>query len=588
MVKLKKRYFVIAGILILISIPVTYYVKMLQLYYKFSAEIALNSDSIFREPKYVSTFVPETFNETTRLYYLCKTWGFLKYYHENAENEQVFVDKILLSSIPKAIEATNKEMFVQVLNDMISSIQRTPLYSRNPYPSLEDYTLVNDAWMNDTICLNAEIKQKLQQIFNHHTGNYARYVYNKSIGNIRLLNEAIHPTMDEENIRLLGLFRYWNLINYFYVYKNHMGEDWDEVLYAAIPRFQAAKHQVEYRKAIYRLTHNLHETHASLPPTIDINVFGPYRPNFRMKLINDTFVINKIRVPDFEKENFKVGDVVLQIDNQDVKMLSDSLGQFVSGGNYWSNQIFLCNAVLSRRDTLTRFTLLRGRDTLKVTSKNYKVRMLFDEEMKIKRANEKTVLYKWVNDSIAYLNLCSATSGNFKKNFVPIRHASAVILDLRNYPDNDLILKLTNAFVPPHSFFAYATYPDSRFPGMVRYCKSTSERIGDNGYYKGKVIVLVDELTQSFSEYTTMALQANPKTVTVGNNSSGSDGNVTEFEFPGGVKTLYSGIGIYYPDFTPTQRIGVRVDYIVEPTIESIKNGVDMALERAIHIAEGN
>jgi hypothetical protein len=82
-----------------------------------------------------------------------------------------------------------------------------------------------------------------------------------------------------------------------------------------------------------------------------------------------------------------------------------------------------------------------------------------------------------------------------------------------------------------------------------------------------------------------MALQANPKTITVGNYSSGADGNVTFFEFPGGVKTFFSGIGIYYPDLTPTQRVGVRIDHIAEPTIESIKNNIDVAYEKAINIA---
>ena len=195
-------------------------------------------------------------------------------------------------------------------------------------------------------------------------------------------------------------------------------------------------------------------------------------------------------------------------------------------------------------------------------------------------------MWKWVNDSIAYFDLTSVTPKNFDKNYNAIKSASCIILDLRCYPDTHLILNLTDAFVPPNSFFAYVTYPDTRFPGMVRYHKSTPERIGSEKYFKGRVIVLVNEWTQSYSEYTTMALQANPRTITVGNSSSGSDGNVSIFEFPGGIRTLFSGIGIYYPDFTPTQRVGVRVDYKAEPKIEDIKNTIDAAYEKAIDIAK--
>lgn len=83
-----------------------------------------------------------------------------------------------------------------------------------------------------------------------------------------------------------------------------------------------------------------------------------------------------------------------------------------------------------------------------------------------------------------------------------------------------------------------------------------------------------------------MALQVNSRTTTVGSSSSGSDGNITTFEFPGGVKSIYSGVGIYYPDFTPTQRVGIRIDYVVEPTIGSIKNNIDVVYEKAINIAK--
>lgn len=84
---------------------------------------------------------------------------------------------------------------------------------------------------------------------------------------------------------------------------------------------------------------------------------------------------------------------------------------------------------------------------------------------------------------------------------------------------------------------------------MLRYHRSSSNKIGSVNYYKGRIIILVNEWTRSFSEYLTMALQVNPRSITVGNSTSGSDGNVSLFTFPGKVLTTYSGIGIYYPDF---------------------------------------
>jgi hypothetical protein len=46
--------------------------------------------------------------------------------------------------------------------------------------------------------------------------------------------------------------------------------------------------------------------------------------------------------------------------------------------------------------------------------------------------------------------------------------------------------------------------------------------------------------------------------------------------------SLMSGLGVYYPDGTPTQRVGVRVDKVVYPTPAGIAAGRDELLEEAV------
>ena len=53
---------------------------------------------------------------------------------------------------------------------------------------------------------------------------------------------------------------------------------------------------------------------------------------------------------------------------------------------------------------------------------------------------------------------------------------------------------------------------------------------------------------------------------------------------PGGLRTMISGIGIYYPDGSETQRVGIVPDIKIEPTVEGIKNGKDEVLEKAIEV----
>lgn len=102
--------------------------------------------------------------------------------------------------------------------------------------------------------------------------------------------------------------------------------------------------------------------------------------------------------------------------------------------------------------------------------------------------------------------------------------------------------------------------------------------------YKGIVVVIVNELTQSQGEYTSMALQAGDNTKIIGSTTAGADGNVSDIMLPGGLKTRISGIGVYYPNGKETQRVGIVPDIEVKPTIEGIRKGKDELLLKAIEI----
>ena len=102
-------------------------------------------------------------------------------------------------------------------------------------------------------------------------------------------------------------------------------------------------------------------------------------------------------------------------------------------------------------------------------------------------------------------------------------------------------------------------------------------------HYDGKVIVLVDETSLSQAEYTAVSLQSAPHTVVIGSTTAGADGNLSSFPLPGGLRSAISGLGVFYPDGAPTQRVGVRVDIEVNPTLQGIRAGRDEVMEAAIH-----
>ena len=100
--------------------------------------------------------------------------------------------------------------------------------------------------------------------------------------------------------------------------------------------------------------------------------------------------------------------------------------------------------------------------------------------------------------------------------------------------------------------------------------------------FTGRVVILLDEVSQSQAEYTAMALRAAPGARVVGSTTAGADGNVSAIPLPGNLHAMISGIGVFYPDKRPTQRIGIVPDVEVRPTIAGIRAGRDEVLEAGI------
>jgi C-terminal processing protease CtpA/Prc len=100
-------------------------------------------------------------------------------------------------------------------------------------------------------------------------------------------------------------------------------------------------------------------------------------------------------------------------------------------------------------------------------------------------------------------------------------------------------------------------------------------------------VILVDEVSQSQAQYTTMAFSSAPNAKVVGSTTAGADGNVSPIPLPGGLRSMISGIGVFYPDKKPTQRIGIIADVEARPTIQGIRTGRDEVLEAALRLILG-
>lgn len=86
------------------------------------------------------------------------------------------------------------------------------------------------------------------------------------VGNPEFKNENSYSSMKypDAGFRLLAIYRYWNMIQYFFPYKNLIEEDWKNVLAEFIPKFVNATNETDYTLAALEIIGRIHDTHANI------------------------------------------------------------------------------------------------------------------------------------------------------------------------------------------------------------------------------------------------------------------------------------------------------------------------------------
>lgn len=192
--------------------------------------------------------------------------------------------------------------------------------------------------------------------------------------------------------------------------------------------------------------------------------------------------------------------------------------------------------------------------------------------------------FKMINEEIAYINNGSLKVDEISEIWKKIKDTKGLIIDIRNYPTDFPLYELTSYLLPESLPFTRITTASVEQPGLFKFTNTVNVGKKNDQFYKGKVILLVNETTQSSGEFHAMAYRVHPNSVVIGSTTAGADGNVSEVNLPGGIVTMISGVGIYYPDGTETQRIGIVPDIEVKPTIKGIINGKDELMEKAIKV----
>jgi len=227
----------------------------------------IRNDFLLENSNLANISSPKTQEYYERLFYTCKVWGFVKYFHSATANCSINLDSVFVHKLPAIQTAANNAEFNQILLDLINS-PGEPALPTIPLPVVPDslkYNLNLD-WFQDEV-FSQPVKDALDTIRSrfrprlHCLVGVAFFNGNPTFDNDILYNSntVLYP---EESLRILALFRYWNIINYFYPYKNILDQNWDETLAEILPLVTEATTATEYNLALLILAKRINDSHA--------------------------------------------------------------------------------------------------------------------------------------------------------------------------------------------------------------------------------------------------------------------------------------------------------------------------------------
>lgn len=272
------------------------------------------------------------------------------------------------------------------------------------------------------------------------------------------------------------------------------------------------------------------------------------------------------------------------MDNEPIEKQIQLKRKYISASNNLSEYHYLSRYVLDGQTSFVHLTVKRGDSIFTTAIKRIASSENFQRNWSdIFNYTSENSVCKKLDDSILLIYAGQIWEGNIDTVKSLIKQSKAVIFDVRNYPNNDAFYSITDPFQSEPKTINYSTVALANFPGFFKW-ELNPNKIGhlSDSAFKGKVIILCDERTQSQGEYSCRVLQTIPNSITIGTRTAGADGNKTLIPIGGGLSLSYSGYGVYYPDKTQTQRTGIKIDIHARKTIAAIKNNKDEILERAL------
>ncbi len=347
---------------------------------------------------------------------------------------------------------------------------------------------------------------------------------------------------------------------------------------------------------------SIEDTHSRIEPSPFEDIFGTHGAPFTFQIAEGKIVITKlVDLEACKKAGITSGDVITAVDGKTVNAIIAEKSKYISASN---------NAVKVRDAFLYMFSGPKGGFTIQGFTKNNvsftKTINRIDRESQVWFQNgvpdvpyvsydattQKIIYSQITKDNIGFIDFALFKPEEIDSIMTGMANTKGIIFDLRGYNDNSRLLKTFNYLLPEPKWFGISSKVDFSQPG--KFCfqdfiiredyKYIGKKNPDN--YKGKVVVLINEHTQSAEELWTMIFKTVPGVTLIGSQTAGADGTETPILLTDGRELIFSGVGIFYPDKSETQKIGIVPDIVVKPTVRDLQENIDPLIQKAFEVIQ--
>ena len=413
--------------------------------------------------------------EVQNLEKLCLVWGYTKYTHPVFLTGEKDWDEELLKLIPTVSEA-KKEEVNDILHEWFVSLGEIDYgISRPASKPVESEAIVqaDTGWILDETYLGAELSADMQNLGPVPKIDRSRapvkFNTGQGVPNFKMENTYATCSYQTEEERLLGLFRVWNAIEYYFPYIDIMDESWHDLLREFIPKMLQASDLQSLELTIYELTAHLHDGHTILINSQTLNdVFGKYvAPVNMLRTKEGQWVVSDL----FWDCPLQVGDVILKLDGTDIKEVEENRKKYISVPNDEKLLNRLGTYLLRSQDEEMEITVLRDEKEQTYTVKGTTQYKYFARTIETS--------HEILDGNIGLINPGALPKGNtgtvVQQIMNDLRDTDGLIVDLRQYPsDTNMHTFLSMYLQRAGTVYNIMTVPSQSVPGTFTKQKMVS------------------------------------------------------------------------------------------------------------------